>query len=127
MEFIVYLCFAVSLLVGAGVIAWRQMALIRAGAKTTGTIVGWEKDEDSYFPLIEYKRPDGSIISFRSETGWGWRVRPVGSKVPVVYDPGNPSRAEIDRFSYRWLAPIAIALLAVVFAVAVLQVGAGPG
>ena len=127
MEFIVYACFAVSLLIGAGVTAWRSFALVRAGFRTTGHIVGWEKDEDSYFPRVEYKLPDGSITSFRSETGWGWRVRPLGSKVPVVYDPANPSIAEIDRFNYHWLAPIGIVLFAAVFAVAALQTGFGSG
>lgn len=121
MEAFVYSCFAVSLLIGAVVTAWRSLALVRAGSRTTGHIVAWEKDEDCYFPRVEYKLPDESIAYFRSETGWGWQVRPVGSKVPVVYDPGNPSSAEIDRFAYHWLAPIGIALFAVVFAAAAVQ------
>lgn len=123
MESIVYLCFSVSLFAGAIATAWRSAILVRAGARTTGTIVGWEQDEDSYFPRVEYRLPDGSLQSFRSESGWGWRLRPIGSQVPVIYDPENASSAEIDRFAYHWLAPAGIALFAVVFAVAALQAG----
>ena len=117
-ETAVWLCFAGALGLGAAAVAGRSLQLVRRGNRTRGVVVAWERDDDCYHPVIEYRLPDGRTRRFRSETGWGWRVWQEGRGVPVVYDPDDASRAEIDRFLVHWLAPIAIALLALVFAVA---------
>jgi hypothetical protein len=42
----------------------------------------------------------------------------VGTPLPVVYDPAQPSRAELATFRSLWLFPLLVSLLGLPFLVA---------
>jgi hypothetical protein len=92
--------------------------LIREGARTFGTIVGYQQQQfvsssrnttstsTGYMPVVEFQARDRRA-QFKDWLG----ARVPGStnvSVVVLYDPANPSLAMIDRPVWNWLpwAPI---------------------
>jgi hypothetical protein len=92
--------------------------LQRRGARTTGSIVDVERRFDPspgagtiYHPVLEFRTADGAQV--RAVASEGSSALPtIGKQVPVLYDPGNPSVAEINTIIGRgtWLAGLAAAV-----------------
>ena len=110
MIFVVGLVFAV-----AGVVGTRQnRQLTRHGQRVTGTVTDlqWRVTGDGgggfvrdYKVMLEFQTLDGQPVQTVTSMG---RKRPVarpGDRVPVIYDPRRPTRAEIDTPAGRmtWL------------------------
>ena len=102
--------------------------LIRQGIRAPGRIIGYEQENfrrssgsfstTGYMPIVEFHTND-RFVQFQDWLG----SKIAGSKnVPVIvlYDPGNPTRAMIDRPVWNWIpwAPIfGVALLLVLSAI----------
>jgi hypothetical protein len=83
------------------------------GETTAGTVVELEQYEgvrptssSSYKLFVEYV-VDGETFTVKSNAfyptkGSGW----TGESMPIVYDPQDPGRAQIDTFNERWWMPI---------------------
>jgi Protein of unknown function (DUF3592) len=92
--------------------------LQQRGVRTTGSIVDVERDftggpggGTTYRPVLEFRTADGSQV--RAVASEGSSMLPsVGKQVPVLYDPGNPSVAEINTMTGRgtWIAGLAAAI-----------------
>jgi hypothetical protein len=93
----------------------RQILLRRKGKRVTGTVTRIDKQWDagggpgnaggySYWPVLGFQTLAGQQIEARSRTG-NSTLGPVnlgvkvGQPVRVIYDPANPSEAEVDTFS----------------------------
>lgn len=72
------------------------------------------------FPVFEFRTASGAVQRAESMMGSGLQGFQVGEAVAVRYDPGNPSRAEVDSFAVLW----GLALLRAGFAVLFLLMGA---
>jgi hypothetical protein len=62
-------------------------------------------------PVLEFRTADGAQV--RAVASEGSSMLPtVGKQVPVLYDPGNPSVAEINTIMGRgtWIAGLAAAV-----------------
>lgn len=108
--------------------AYDTERFLRAAASTTGTVIkniarveksgggeeGKEETETYYYPWVKYRSQDGVERSFVSNTGTSPPSYEVGAQVPVVYDPNNPSHAEI-RGSAVWLGTGIFTLFAFLF------------
>ncbi len=101
---------------------WIQNSL-----KTTGTVVDFERSlSDSrsssirwaYRPLVQFQTAAGEQFRFTSSLGSNQPVYQTGQSVPVIYDAGNPGRAEIDSFFAIWMGVIILAGLGAVLTVA---------
>jgi hypothetical protein len=115
------------LLVGVGLLAWgvlrllRQRATIARSLPAEGTIIELQRQraEGEYVrtpagegtqiqpkllfrPVVQFTTAHGRRVRF--VTGVAVRPAPyqVGARVPVLYDPDDPPRAQIDRFLYLW-------------------------
>jgi len=53
-------------------------------------------------PVFEFRTAEGVVQRAESLQGSGFQGFEVGEAVAVRYDPGNPSRAEVDSFAVLW-------------------------
>lgn len=99
----------------AGFFAWGVYAALTAyrletnGAVTEGIVIEMDASttdgSTTYSPIVEYQVDgqthtlDGNVSSYPPQ----YRV---GDRVSVRYDRSDPSRAQIDKWSERWLMPV---------------------
>lgn len=116
--FVVGLSFAVA--GGYGVHLNRR--LNRIGERVTGVVVGLRQkaagteDGTAWHPVLAFRTLDGRDIQAVAGVGNGSSrfVAQPGEQVPVIYDPRNPARAEINTRAGRagWL-PILFIIMGV--------------
>ena len=101
----------------AAYISWQ---LETNGETTTGIVVRLDEQSDAdggcctYVPIVEFQA-EGKIYSFDGNTASDPPEYDVDEVVPVLYDPSDPNKAQINKFSDRWLMPI-ILIPAMIFA-----------
>lgn len=99
----------------------RQRAVIARSLATEGTVIELQRRRAEgeyvrtrtdavtrlqpkylYRPVVEFATPRGRRVRFVG--GVAMRPAPyrIGARVPVLYDPDNPQRAQINRFVYLW-------------------------
>jgi hypothetical protein len=99
----------------AGFFLWGVYAAFTAyrletnGAVTEGVVI--EMDESTtdgsttYSPIIEYQ-VNGQTYTFDGGISSNPPQYHVGERVSVRYDKADPSTAQIDKWSERWLMPV---------------------
>jgi hypothetical protein len=113
--FVVGLIFVVS--GGYGIHQYRR--LNRIGERVFGTVVGlrWRSsagpDGGSVrvcHPVLAFRTLDGRDIQAETGAGSSRVIAQPGEQVPVIYDPRNPAKAEINTRAGRpvWLPVIFI-------------------
>lgn len=94
----------------AGYTSWR---LDNEGTTATGTVVRLEESDTSeggccvYSPVIEFDA-GGQTYSFEGGNASDPPAYEAGETVEVIYDPSDPSTAQINKWTERWLFPILI-------------------
>lgn len=94
----------------AGYTSWR---LDQEGETATGIVVRLEESNTSeggccvYSPVIEFDA-NGQTYSFEGDNASYPPDYAVGEEVSVLYHPGNPNTAQINKWTERWLFPIII-------------------
>lgn len=104
----------VCLLLG-GYLAWQSMSFASNAVSTTGTVVSYfEHDVDGdrrYRPRVRYTTEIGDINTVAGQMDYASQRIPVGSEVPVQYQPADPMKIRIATFFDNWLgATIAAAI-----------------
>ena len=103
--------------------------LVLTGVFTHGTIIEIKGGYDgAFYPVFKYQTEEGT---WYRETGVGsshplypiYAVYSVGKRVPVIYDPDNPTTAGINTFMQLWLFPILVNLFGVYVAKSVFRKG----
>ncbi|MBO0805449.1 MAG: DUF3592 domain-containing protein [Nocardiopsaceae bacterium] len=96
-----------------GIARYRHMN--RVGEHVTGTVTGlrWASKNNSRFcfPVLAFRTLDGRDIQAESKVG---RTRPTaqpGEQVPIIYDPSDPAKAEINTATARGLRSLAFSFL----------------
>jgi hypothetical protein len=117
------------MLVGAAF--WiSTLSFLRRAVETTGTVVGHKTINSprggSTHPVVEFQTPDGKTISFIDNASAGALVQVEGNTVKVAYDPKNPERARIKKFSALYLVPILVIIVGAGILLAGVPVFAGP-
>lgn len=69
----------------------------------------------SYRPVVEYITKKGIKIEFSSSLSSNPASYNVGENVPVLYDPINPNKAEINGFKALYLGPLIVGTIGIVF------------
>ncbi len=108
-----------ALLVAVGV--WfmvKGTPLQRRGARTAGRVVGLQRDPDSvdadgvimrsYSPVLEFRTAGGEQVQAVARSGGNPAPAQVGEDVRVLYDPADPSVADIETFRGGWLSLLAV-------------------
>jgi hypothetical protein len=105
--------------------AYTSWTLQNEGMTTTGTVVRLEESNSSeggccvYSPVVEFD-VDGQTYTFEGGNASDPPAYKVDEVVNVIYDPSDPSTAQIDSFFERWIFPIII-IPAMIFTAAILN------
>lgn len=86
-------------------------------AVTRGTVVEnvWRtlaKSGASYYPVIEFRTPDGRMVRFTDGVGTYPAEYQVGTEVEVLYDPNNVGTARVMSWKRIWLEPTLMTFVA---------------
>lgn len=115
----------IFVLVGGGMLIWayamysQQVRFIEHSKKTSAVVVENYVDphEGGYFPVVEFKTPEGKTFTFRGHVGSDLPKFQIGQQVEVLYDPTKPENAQIDTSHDKWLAIEIIGSVGMVFSV----------
>lgn len=100
---------------GGGYGIHRDRRLNRTGERVPGTVVGlrWRSSSGpdggrACHPVLAFRTLDGRDIQAETRVGSSRVIAHPGEQVPVIYDPRNPARAEINTRAGRaaWLPVI---------------------
>ena len=89
----------------------REMTFRATAVKATGEVVALietnsrDTTQDStptYAPKVEFADAMGHSITFVSSVSTNPPSYHTGDKVPVLYQPGTPQKAQIDSWFSRW-------------------------
>jgi hypothetical protein len=67
-------------------------------------------------PLLRFTTPTGEVFEF-CPGSISPAMLEVGRQLPVLYDPHDPTRAEVESFVAQWLVPLILGGVGAVFAV----------
>jgi hypothetical protein len=109
----------VLLIVGAALLV-RQVQFVTAAERATGTVVAVSRETDSdgevtFYPVVRFTTAHGKEIEFKSSTGSKPASHSTGDRVEVLYDPDDPSDAQLSGFLDLWLGPGVLLLLGACF------------
>jgi len=99
----------------AAATAFQSIRLVLRGTLAKGTVVGHQREQECYWPIVEFTDRNGSQRRFTSRSGRGKAPYRKGSRVTVVYEPANQNRAEIRAFWTLWLFPVVLSAFAALF------------
>lgn len=89
--------------------AYTAYRLETNGAVTEGIVIQMDASttdgSTTYSPIIEFQA-NGQTYSFDGNVSSNPPQYQVGDKVNVRYDKDDPSTAQIDKWSERWLMPV---------------------
>lgn len=94
----------------AGYASWQ---LQTRGETAQGTVIRLDEQGDAdggcctYVPVVEFEA-GGRLYSIEGNNASDPPAYRMGESVRVIYDPSNPEKAQIDKWSERWLFPILI-------------------
>jgi Protein of unknown function (DUF3592) len=107
----------VACLAAAAWLLARRLSVAFGGKRTSGRIIGYASGEDDgsvyYQPKVEFHDEQGRTYTFVAAAGGTRQTPPIGTEVPVRYDPRSPGTAYIVSFLHMWAAPIAFAALGI--------------
>ena len=115
------------LLAGVGLLAlgayqtrWL-LKLEASGLRSSGRVTSLSASTTSnggttYHPVVSYRDSTGRTIVFRDSAGSNPPLYHAGDAVIVLYQPGDPPRAIIDRGVWNWLPAVVLYLLGGVLA-----------
>ncbi len=114
------------LLAGVGMLAFgvhESRALLRleaSGMRTSGRVTALSSSRSSnggltYYPLVSYANRAGRTVVFRGSIGSNPPLYHPGEAVTVLYPPGEPGRAVIDRGVWNWLPSAILYLMGAAF------------
>jgi nitrate reductase NapE component len=108
--------FGIGLVMAALAIAQtaQTLYLLVCWQRGTGTVIGHKRREGHFLPRVQYC-VDGKPLTLVASAGRGIRSYRVGDRVPILYDPARPERAELATFLVLWFFPLALAILSVPF------------
>ena len=117
----------ICILVGSGFLAnalqiyLRRKRFLANAQAASGTVVevrveGIGRNAVSV-PVFEFQAAEGVAQRAESLLGSGFQGFEVGQTVGIRYDPGDPSRAEVDSFAVLWGLALLRAGYALIFVI----------
>jgi len=119
----------IFILTGVGLLAlgvfsfFRQQATIAQSVRTEGVVVEllgrrvrntyvWKQTAEGvnvepkyhYRMVISFKTQAGRTVKFMPRISMRLAPYQIGDRVPVLYLPGQPGHAQVDRFIYLWFS-----------------------
>lgn len=109
------ICLAIA--AGAFLFSWH---FVNTAAHADGRILRMleQNDKDNgkvYYPVFTFRDAQGAEHTIHSSWGSFPPQYEVGDAVPVLYSPGHPENATINRFFAVWGMPLIIGILGAVY------------
>lgn len=113
---IVFGGFGLYLFLGGLFSAARRLTLQRKGVRAQGTVLDFEKSGRvvRYHPIAEFRAFDGGAYRFTGSVSYVAEPK-KGATVEVIYDPDNPSRADIAGAEKTLSGSLATSVLGLMF------------
>ncbi|MBL9147217.1 MAG: DUF3592 domain-containing protein [Phycisphaerae bacterium] len=121
---IIFTVIGIGMQVGAGIAAVRTWNWRSHSKEATGIVMdldarrssgsGSRRGSTTYAEHVQFATPDGTTVEFYSSVSTSSPFQP-GTKVPVRYNPDNPSDADIDTVLRAWFVPGIIGIMGIVF------------
>lgn len=116
---VIFLVIGLGMLAG-GVAIWYSHAQFAAHAsRADGVVTDLSYHSSSkggtYYPLVQFTAADGRVVHITGSTGSNPSSYSRGDHVTVLYDPHSPEHAELDTFTDKWLAPLILGGMGLVF------------
>ena len=86
----------------AAVAAISTSRFLRTAVRTKGTVVELVRRDHAYHPVFTFHDVERTAHKVKSSFGASWQLHRVDEVVPIVYDPSNPSKAQIDSPLRHW-------------------------
>ncbi|MFN8346278.1 MAG: DUF3592 domain-containing protein [Spirosomataceae bacterium] len=117
---IIFTVVGLALLGGALYAYQSQKKFLSQAYASTGTVTALEysrsrKGGGTYYPIVEFRTPDGQSYTFRSEMGSKPPAYDVGEQVEVRYNPKDPFDAKLTGFWSLWGLSVLFAGMGSVF------------
>lgn len=92
--------------------AYNSYNLGNNGETTTSIVIELEESDSDgsccvYSPIIEFEA-NGQTYTFESGNASNPPEYEIGEEVKILYNPENPSNAQINKVSERWLMPVIV-------------------
>lgn len=118
----VYFAFILLIWIVAAYFAWQTLAFLRGSVRTEGTVTDfstWNSAPNKWHntPTFSFTDQSGKVVTVQSKNDISQSEAPVGSRVPVVYQPAQPENAEIPFVWPLWNKTIILFLMGFLFAV----------
>lgn len=98
---------------------FRQKRIISQSENAFGTVTNLiqkpRRKGCIYCPQIRYQTKSGSVVDFQSDFGSQPASHKIGQQVQVLYNPFNPSQAQIKSFFSLWLVTLISLLMGLTF------------
>ncbi len=107
----------VVFLAGAVALAVPSIAFVARAVRTQAvfvgsvTRIGGSHGGSFHHPEFRFQTSDGRSFVVSSHFGSTDQPYATGDTVPVLYDPEDPDRSEIDSILELWLTPLALAIV----------------
>jgi len=99
--------------------ALQKLAYVSKTKIVSGTIVRTAetdfRNSHYYIPIVDFTALDGQTQEFKSKTMDSPAKYKIGDKVDVIYDPANPTDAEINYPLNIWSEPGSTAIIGLLF------------
>lgn len=90
-----------------GYLAWQTASFASTAMATTGTVVSYfEHEEDGrtrHRPRVRFTTANGDIFTVAGQMDYTSQRIPVGTRVPIQYQPAEPMKIRIATFFDNWL------------------------
>lgn len=122
---LLFLCFGLAALVGAGWVSVFNLRFRAVAVRTEGIVVELVPQQRStrsrpgrtnrtateWAPVFEFRDATGATNRVTSSSSSRPASHEIGEKVPVLYPAGAPQEARIDSFWGFWQGPIVLGIL----------------
>jgi hypothetical protein len=98
----------------------HELIELRGGVRTSGTVTdlvfsGNAKGDSNRYAVVQYAERDGTIVHFNDRKGENPSPYKSGDTVTILYEPGKPATATIDRGWRNWQPVVALISFGAVF------------
>ncbi len=117
----------VFLLLGSAAAVFTLVFVMRA-VHVAGTVIDYEIEQNAiaflatdeatgllYYPVVEYRSPDGERLSVTGRAGRMRRVYEIGEPLGVLMSPDQPANARVDTVFGVWGSAIILGGLGALF------------
>jgi hypothetical protein len=97
----------------------KRQIFVKRACSSTGVVVKYISVSDidgkeACFPVIRFKTAGEETVQFKSRISFAPSTHRMGEELPVLYDPRDSRKAEINSFKTLWIFPVSIIVVGLI-------------